>query len=360
MKIIVIGTRGIPNILGGVETHCEELYPRIAAKGHKVVVCRRSCYIAPENKIKEYKGVILKDLYAPRLKCIEALVHSFLAVLYARLHNPDIIHVHAIGPSLVIPFARLLGMKVVSTNHGPDYARQKWGKLAKCMLKMGEYLGVKYSNRIIVISSLINDIIKEKYNRHDSHVIFNGVSPVEKTKNTDYIDSLGLQSKKYIVGVGRFVKEKGFDLLIKAFSIIDNCGYRLVIVGDADHEDSYSKDLKELARRENVLLTGFIKGEKMNQIMTNAAFFVLPSFHEGLPISLLEAMNYKLDVVVSDIPANKLPELNAKDFFEIGNIKSLADILASKIKNHVKNREYDLSNYNWDYISEQVIKVYRF
>lgn len=359
MKIVVIGTRGIPNILGGVETHCEELYPRIAAKGHKVIVCRRSCYITSENKINEYKGVKLKDMYAPRLKSVEALVHSFLAVLYARVQNPDIVHIHAIGPALVIPFARLLGLKVVSTNHGPDYDRQKWGKLAKSMLKAGEYFGAKYSNHIIVISNVINGIMKNKYNRHDAHLIFNGVSPVEKTINTDYIDSLGLESKKYIVAVGRFVKEKGFDLLIKAFSSIDNSGYKLVIAGDADHEDSYSKYLKGLAYKEGVVLTGFIKGEKLNQIMTNAALFVLPSSHEGLPISLLEAMNYGLDVVVSDIPANKLPELNAEDFFNSGNTKSLSQIMIRKIKANIQQREYDLSNYDWDYISEQVIEVYR-
>lgn len=358
MKIVVIGTRGIPNILGGVETHCEELYPRIVAHGHKVIVCRRSCYVSSENKIKEYKGVMLRDLYAPRLKSLEAMVHSFIAVLYARIQNPDLVHIHAIGPSLVIPFARLLGMKVICTHHGPDYDRQKWGKLAKFMLKTGEYCAAKYSNHIIVISNVINDILKNKYNKHDAHLIFNGVSPVEKTIKTNYIDSLGLQADKYIVAVGRFVKEKGFDLLIRAFSLINNNGYKLVIVGDADHEDSYSRHLKELAQSENVVLTGFIKGEKMNQIMANAALFVLPSFHEGLPISLLEAMNYNLDVVVSNIAANKLPELNDGDFFEVGNIESLSAILVRKIKNHSGFRVYDLKNYDWDYISRQIIQVY--
>ena len=55
MKIVVVGTRGIPDIQGGVETHCEELYPRLAAMGHDVTVVRRSCYVTPQNKIKEYR-----------------------------------------------------------------------------------------------------------------------------------------------------------------------------------------------------------------------------------------------------------------------------------------------------------------
>ncbi len=71
MKIVVVGTRGIPDILGGVETHCEELYPRIAAMGHDVTVIRRSCYVADNKRISTYKGVKLIDVYAPRLKSIE-------------------------------------------------------------------------------------------------------------------------------------------------------------------------------------------------------------------------------------------------------------------------------------------------
>ena len=70
MKIVVTGTRGIPNIQGGVETHCEELYPRLAAMGHDVTVVRRSCYVTPQNRIAKYKGVKLKDIYAPRKKSI--------------------------------------------------------------------------------------------------------------------------------------------------------------------------------------------------------------------------------------------------------------------------------------------------
>lgn len=68
MKIVVVGTRGIPDIQGGVETHCEELYPRLAAMGHDVTVVRRSCYVTPQNKIKEYKGVRLKIFMLPAEK----------------------------------------------------------------------------------------------------------------------------------------------------------------------------------------------------------------------------------------------------------------------------------------------------
>ena len=360
MKIVVIGTRGIPNIQGGVETHCEELYPRLVAMGCDVTLIRRSCYVTDDNRISEYKGVKLIDVYAPRRKSTEAFIHTTLALMKARKLKPDIVHIHAIGPALCIPLAKMMGMKVVATNHGPDYDRQKWGRMAKSALRKGERLQARYSNHIIAISHVIVDILKKRHNRfHDVSIIYNGVNAPVKSTNTDYIESLGLKPGKYVLTMGRFVPEKRFDWLIEAFQRARFNGYKLVLVGDSDHNDQYSAQLKKMAREnENVVLTGFIKGEKLNQILTNAALFVLPSTHEGLPISLLEAMSYNLDVLVSDIPANRLPELDKKDFFTVDSIYELTHSLSRKMKRPQHDRQYDLSNYNWDNIAKQTLDVY--
>lgn len=358
MKIVVAGTRGIPDIQGGVETHCEELYPRLAAMGHDVTVVRRSCYVTPQNKIQSYKGVRLKDIYAPRKKSIEAIVHTFLAILYARRVNADVLHIHAIGPALLTPFARLLGLKVVMTHHGPDYDRQKWNKVAKTVLRMGERMGARWANEVIVISTVIDNILREKYHRCNAHLIYNGVNTPTPAQTTGYIESLGLESHKYVLAVGRFVEEKGFDLLIKAFEQIPHEGYKLVIAGDADHEDRYSTMLKQLAREHGVVLTGFIRGAKLNELFSHARLFVLPSFHEGLPIVLLEALSYHLPVLVSDIPANRLSCLPADDFFVTGDVHSLEESLARKLAQVDVRCRYDLTPYNWDYIATQVDAVY--
>lgn len=359
MHIVVIGTRGIPEIQGGVETHCQELYPHIVKLGHQVTVIRRTPYINDNNHISEYKGVHLIDVYAPRKKSFEAIIHTFLAVIKARRLKADILHIHAIGPALMTPFARLLGLKVVMTNHGPDYDRQKWSYPAKMMLKLGERFGSKYSNKIIVISKVISDIISSRYNRTDTNLIFNGVTLPVKSQKTDYIQSLGLTAGKYIVAVGRFVKEKGFHDLIEAFaSLDDNYGYRLAIAGDADHPDEYSEHLKKEAIKKGVVLTGFIRGEKMNQLMTNAAIFVIPSYHEGLPFSLLEAMSFNLDVIASDIPANKLDCLNSDDFYNTGNIISLKNKIQQRLSNGYRTREYNLDAYHWPDIARQTCDVY--
>lgn len=359
MKITVIGTRGIPKILGGVETHCEELFPRLVNLGYDVEIVRRSCYVTENNKINEYKGVKLKDIYAPKKKSIEAIIHTFLSIIYAKKRGTDLLHIHAIGPSLLTPFARLLGMKVVMTHHGPDYDRQKWGKLAKMILRLGEKMGVKYANKVIVISTVINDILKNNYNRQDGVLIYNGVNTPTKSQNIDYIEQLNLLPKKYVFTLGRFVEEKGFHGLIKAFQKANISDYKLVIAGDADHPDNYSEKLKTQAREAGVVLTGFIKGEKLNQLFTNAALFVLPSFHEGLPIALLEAMSYNLPVVVSDIPANLQVAIDRSRYFKCGDWDNLSQKLNEALTNpNQPIPHYDLTEYNWDHIAEQTAKLY--
>lgn len=357
MKIAVVGTRGIPDIQGGVETHCQELYPRLAAMGHDVTVVCRTPYLAPGHP-DSYKGVSLLPVYAPRRKSLEATVHTFLALLKVRRLNPDIVHIHAIGPALLTPMARLLGMKVVTTNHGPDYDRAKWGRLARFVLRSGERMGARYSNAVIVISRVIADIEARLYGRTDTRLIFNGVNTPVPDTATDYIESLGLAPGRYAVALGRFVKEKGFHDLIDAWQRAALPGYRLAIAGDADHPDAYSADLKRRASEAGVVLTGFIRGRRLNQLMSHAALFTMPSYHEGLPIALLEAMSYGLDVAVSSIPANRLDALDTGDFFPAGDVDALSEILKRKLA-EPRRRIYDLSPYNWDTIAGQTLEVYR-
>lgn len=340
-------------------------------------VIRRSCYLTAGMRSEAkacrkagrplmYKGVRLIDVFAPRRKCIEAPLHTFLSVIRARRMKPDILHIHAIGPSLMVPLARLLGMKVVTTNHGPDYDRGKWGRLAKAVLRTGERWGARRSHEVIVISQVIADILADRYGRKDTHLIYNGVPVPKRAADSDYIECLGLERGRYVVALGRFVPEKNFHLLIDAWlaSGLPARGIRLCIAGDADHEDEYSRALKRKAAEAGVVLTGFIRGEQLCQVMSHARLFVLPSSHEGLPISLLEAMSYGLDTLVSDIPANRIAQLERGDFFHLDIADSqastgdLRDALDRKVRGETVPREYDLAPYNWDHIAQQTLGVY--
>ena len=362
MKIFVTGTRGIPYIPGGIESHCQELYPLIAQKGHNVTVATRSPYV--KKKIPYWQEVKLCHLYAPHSKSFEAIVHTFLAILKAKSLGVDILHIHAVGPGLMVPFAKSIGHKVVFTHHGPDYKRQKWGKIAKTILVLGEYLASKYADEVITISKEIQNLLKVKYDRK-SNLIFNGVTIPLKSKRTDFLEKLSIKPQNYIFSAARFVPEKGLHDLIEAFKSIKG-DWQLVIAGDADHETAYSKRLKELAQQDKrIILTGYVTGEELNQLFTNARLFVLPSYYEGLPIALLEAMSYDLPVLVSDISANKEVPLEDKNcFFRCGDIRNLEEKIKFQLQNPVSDellahyKKLLNSVFNWKIISDQTIDVY--
>ncbi len=175
---------------------------------------------------------------------------------------------------------------------------------------------------------------------------------------TDYIESLGLAPGKYIISVGRITPEKGFDYLISAFGKSGLKGYKLVIAGGVEAESSYGNELKELAKDADVVFAGFVQGERLTQLYTNARLYVLSSVNEGFPLVLLEAMNYGLDVLVSDIPATHLVKLNRDDYFEKANVEDLSAKLICKINNPLVKRNYDLSEFNWKIIAEKVNSIY--
>ena len=358
MKIVVTGTRGIPNIMGGVETHCEELFPRVAKMGEDVTVVRRKSYVT--DTLTEWNGVKLVDVETPKKKSFEAIIHTFRAINKAKQLGADIVHIHAIGPALLVPYAKMLGMKVVFTHHGPDYDRDKWGFAAKAMLKLGESMGCKFADHVIVISDVIRKLIAERCGRTENvHLIYNGVPEPEICDYPEYFDELGIEKGKYILGMCRFVPEKHLHDLVNAYARLNRTDIKLVLAGDTDFEDDYSRGLKELARNHGVVLTGFIRGRKLHSLLTNALCYSLPSSHEGLPIALLEAMSYKLPVITSAIPANLEVGLNEDCYHAVGDVDTLAKKLEAIISKPLQRIDYDMDKYDWDAIAQQVDNIYR-
>lgn len=362
MKIAVVGTRGFPNIQGGVETHCQNLYPHLVNSGCEVTVFTRRPYV--DSSIDNYKGVRLIALRCPKNKYFETFLHTFYGVWVAKRMRPDILHIHAIGPSLFAPLARLLGMKVVVTTQGPEYERLKWGALARVVLRFGEYLASRYANEIIAVSQPIADGIRKKYGR-DATIIPNGVVHPNIPENGGYFIRYGLKARKYLLAVGRFVPEKGFHDLIEAFETIPRKDWKLVLVGRADHKDKYSTDLVRRAKANpRIVLTGFVSGEPLQELFAHAGVFVMPSYYEGLSLALLEAMSYGLSCIASDIPANKNTELPEARLFKPGDVAVMRDKISEFIDKPMTAADQEKQiklieeKYDWGKIADRTLEVY--
>ena len=356
-----LGVRGIPNVQGGIETHAEQLYPRLAELGCDVEVIVRSPYVSGDRR--QLGPIRLTRIWSPQRPGMEALVHTLLGVIFAGFSRPDILHIHGIGPAAVAPIARLLGLRVVVTHHGPDYDRDKWGWLARAILRAGERLGMRYANARIAISRVIVDLIRAKHGR-DAALIPNGVVVEERQADSSHIAGYGLEPGKYFLQVSRVVPEKRQLDLIEAYVLASPGDWKLVLVGGFG-EDAYSKRVRAAAEANGVVLTGYLSGAPLKQMYSHAGVFVLPSSHEGLPIALLEALGYGLPVIASDIPAHIEVGLGPSSYFPVGNIPALAEGLASiqirdeEPESREARRSWVEATYNWDRIALQTMRLYK-
>ncbi|HEV7309714.1 glycosyltransferase family 4 protein [Ensifer sp.] len=360
---MMLGLRGIPNVQGGVEKHVEMLASKLLGYGWDVEVVGRSRYLE-DRRIYVWNGVDVLPLWAPRRMALEAIVHTFLGVCLAAWRRPDVLHIHAIGPALMTPLARLFGLKVVVTHHGYDYDRQKWGGFARRTLKLGEFFGMRFSNGRVAISK---DIAQTMRARH--HVgmtlVPNGVAITQPTGGAGALAEFGLTPRRYILLAARLVPEKRQLDLIRAFSRCGLKNIRLVLAGGAEFETVYVKEVRALAQEvPGVVLTGFQSGDRLAELFANAALFVLPSSHEGMPIALLEAMAYGLPVLASDIVANQELDLSPDDYFKLGDIDALAAGITEKLAAPLNDEEvreraaHAEATYSWTNVAQRTAAVY--
>jgi len=282
--------------------------------------------------------------------------------------RPDVLHIHAVGPALLTPLARLLGLRVIVTHHGPDYDREKWSGFARWVLRLGEWMGMRFSNERIAISTTIQNIIADRHGR-SAAIIPNGVEVPELPRTCLTVRELSLVPARYVLQVSRFVPEKRQLDLIRAFSEAAIPGWKLALVGSIDGGDAYTAEVIRVAgKTPNVVLTGFQQGRALQELFGHAGVFVLPSSHEGLPIALLEALSFGLPVIASDIPANLELGLPPECYFPLGNVpelighleQSVREVSPSERAERVSHlRAWVAQRYNWNTVARQTLEVYR-
>src|SRR4030042_7201902 len=370
MRIAFSGQKGIPASLGGVERHVEELAVRMAKMGHDVFVYARHNYT--DKNLKTYKGVKLIHLPSISTKHLDAISHTFLATFHALFQKYDIVHYHAIGPASLSWIIKLFKRKtaLIATFHCQDYYHQKWGKIARWYLKLGEYMACNVPDKTITVSKELAEYAGKKYGVQAA-VISNGAN-VNFNPRAEKLSRWNLKEKKYILSVGRLIKHKGVHYLIEAFKQLQDTGrlsngFKLAIVGEGFQTDDYVKYLKTLSEgRNNIVFTGAQTGESLEQLFSHAYLFVQPSEYEGLSIALLEAMGYGLAPLVSDIKENREAIGDAGIIFKSKNIQDLKDKLSYFMNKPGETerlgkiaREKAVREYSWDSIVQKTLDVYK-
>ncbi|HLW84738.1 MAG TPA: glycosyltransferase family 4 protein [Candidatus Sulfotelmatobacter sp.] len=358
VRVAFIGGRGVVSKYSGIEAYYEEVGSRLAEMGHEVTVYCRN-YFTPTHK--EFSGMRLVRLPTIRSKHLETLVHTALSTAHALTQNYDIVHYHTLGPALFSRFPQWFGKKTLVTVQGLDWQRGKWGRFAAHVLRLGEWASARLPDKTMVVSQALHHRYRKEHGVETCYVP-NGGALREKRAPQKIFD-WGLEPDNYILFLGRFSPEKGCHLLVEAYERLTT-EVKLVMAGASSYCDDYSRELRTHAS-DRVKILDWVSGDTLDELLTNAMIFVLPSEMEGLSLALLDAMGAGLCVLASDVPENREVVMEAGYTFRRGDAADLADRLSFLIANpavraaagrsaKVRIRDY----YLWPKIAADIEKVY--
>ena len=371
MRIAMIGHKRIPSREGGIEIVVEELSTRMADRGHQVTVYNRAGHHVTgidhdENmqKCRNYKGVKIISIPTFEKKSLNAIVYSVLATIKALGGNYDVLHYHAEGPCSMIWLPRLFGIRVVATIHGLDWQRAKWGGFASRFLLFGEKIAAKYANEIIVLSKNVQDYFLETYHRKTIYIP-NGIQ-IPTPRDANIIkQKYDLNGNDYILFLARIVPEKGLHYLIEAYQ---KSGVRekLVIAGGSSHTETYLEEIKvKCSQDDHIIMTGFVQGQELEELYSNCRLYVLPSDVEGMPLSLLEALSYGKNCLVSDIRENIEVIGGYGTSFRKGDVEDLKHKLIElcaknvTVETEYRIREATRQRFDWEQVTSETLELYR-
>ncbi len=358
LRVAFIGGRGVISKYSGIETYYEEVGKRLAEMGHEVTIYCRN-YFTPAQPT--YNGMRLVRLPTIRSKHLETVVHTLLSTSHSLTQRYDIVHYHALGPALFSFLPRLIGKKTAVTVQGLDWQRKKWGRFASAILWLGERASAYLPNGTMVVSQALQRRYRELH-QIDGVYVPNGAVLRERSEPNAILE-WGLEPDNYVLFLGRFSPEKGCHLLVEAFEQIET-GAKLVMAGASSYCDEYSRQLRGQAG-ERIRLLDWVSGDTLDELLTNAMVFVLPSDLEGLSLALLDAMGAGRCVLTSDVPENREVVDGVGFTFQRGSATDLAERLRFLIANPAVRKAAGKAarrrveeRYQWQKVTEGIEKAY--
>ncbi len=358
VRVAFIGGRGVVSKYSGIESYYEQAGHELARLGHEVTVYCRSYFTPPINT---HNGMRVRRLPTIRSKHLETVVHTLLSTAHAMASDYDVIHYHCLGPALFSFLPRLAGKKTVVTVQGLDWQRGKWGRIASRVLRWGEAAAVSSPDATMVVSRTLQQHYRQRYKR-DTIYVPNGAKLAPQRLPRKLIE-WDLLADKYVLYLGRFSPEKNCHLLIEAFESL-HTGMKLVLAGGSSHSDAYAEGLRR-HESDRIRFLPWVSGSDLEELLSNAALFVLPSEIEGLSLALLDAMAAGVCVLTSDIPENNEVVEGAGFTFHRGDQADLERMLDLLIRNPelrrqsaARERERIQGQYLWPEIARSIENAY--
>lgn len=364
-----MGHKGIPARSGGIERHVEELSAGLVRLGVDVVSFDRAWYV---GDMPAPAGVTRRYSYGLTTKHLDAITHTVSALILARNERPDIIHIHGVGPALLLPLARILHprARLMSTFHCVDRTHAKWGSIARAMLRLGEWMACRFAHRTIAVSDALASYCLNTYECQTA-IVPNGVA-MPGAVSTDALASFGVEPKRYFLMATRLVPHKNVHIAMEAHALFAKrnpelaAQYPLVVAGGSSFTDEYARELRQFAVACQARLVGEQHGESLAALQAHAACHLSVSSSEGMSIALLEGLANARPAIVSDIPANTEVTGTIAPVVPAGDVHALSyameyvafmgdaerDALGAELKERIRQR------HDWSRIAEMTHDVY--
>lgn len=359
MRIVILGTRGIPASYGGFETFAEHLSTRLVARGHEVTVYGRAHYVSPRQL--EYHGVRLKVLPTIRHKYFDTVVHSFLSVIHAVSSRFDAALICNAANSPFAPILRFTGTPVAINVDGLEHKRKKWGWLGRRYYLAAERLSTILPNVMVTDAQVIQDYYLARYNAESQMIAYG--SEVERRPDRASVRRWRAEPNRYVLYVSRLEPENNAHLVIEAFKKV-RTAYRLLIVGDAPYAHDYISDLKARARGDKrIVFTGFVFGQDYRALQQNAYCYVHATEVGGTHPALLEAMGYGNCVLTLATPENieAVGDAGIAYADELDLVEKLQRVLrdGSLVQSYRNRAQIRVQrHYDWDRVVDQYERLF--
>jgi len=363
VRIVHIGCKGLPS-KGGTERVVEAIAVR-HARSHEVTVygSARACHSG------RYENVEVRALRTPRNRFLGPVwldTASALRVFLSR--SVDVVHIHGSENAFVAPLLRLR-FPVITTNHGPAYAREKWGRFARALIRSTERGSVVRVDAATAVASSQARILSERYSVEVVHIP-NGI---EQDSHPDVegarrlLSELAIEPGRFAMfAAARVDPTKGCLTLLQAWRSLDS-PTPLLIVGDLWHAPGHDSQLRKAAEGMDVRFLPRLDDKALLfGLVASAGVFIFPSTVEAMSMMLLEATALGVPVLASNIPENADVLPDGEWLFAPGNADDLARAYRAwrteppaSVRDRCAQRAHHVrTHYSWDRIADQYEAVY--
>ena len=315
---------------------------------------------------KKY-NIIHIPTYVYGIKFLLFFASIFRIIFYKLIYRVELVHIHMASygsfyrKSIIISLCKMLHIKVVLHCHGACF--EKFYDSVKESKK--EYIKKTFAKteKVIVLSESWKEFFKTIVDENKIAVLYNSVNVPNK------IDRNDLNKVPTGLFLGRIGKRKGAYDLIEAVKALKNEGITLKILMAGDGEIQKAKDIiKKENIEDRIEVLGWIDNKQKEEYLKSSDFYILPSYDEGMPMSVLEAMSYSLPVITTDVGG--IPEIIQNEengiLIKPGDSKEIAKTIKQllndeKLRQKISKNAYKTiyNKFNLDNYINSLDKIYK-